>query len=656
MGAFARRPSPVAASIERVYELFPRLRERELQKAGTLSGGEQQMLAIGRALMAEPRAPPARRAVDGPRADPRGADLRHHQDDQRAGHDGAARGAERADGARHRATRLHPADRRGRAGRHADKLRDRSGRRKAYLGGTDQRARWPDSPVPAAAVRRPVDRQGGRVVIGSRRGRAVGTPRAGGDAAPRVDPRGRSRLPGAAGRPSSPGPSPSAHGLSRGRRPGDLSSGLCAASDRRHRQRAGRDRVADDRDAIAQRRPGCPSGCGGSPNGASQRQDAASVARRPDTRQCAATGAPGRARRQPRADGSTSLMSRDGRPQPCAGRRRRSRPGRDAAGLDADAPAADFERAASPAPRRHLDRRRLLPAGRGRAAERWQRSRAAPRTLLAFPSARRALGVACADQGTPRSIAQVAAAAVRSPASRCGTRGSPLERRRWAGRRLSDDGRGRVPARCHWSSTRRPTAAGSAEVNARGALSGRPAPRSSRYTARDRMASPRPVTHSPGRSVSRSAVERRRRAAEVDDAPPRPTSRRRRGSRTTVQRSSRSAAPTGVRQGDEGQGRDADEEDDDAAALEGVAAGQRQPSPPPTLPPRQDGADDDGHAADRGQRPTPAQAADEPVTPRLVGAGRRPPAGARRRTQVAIDLAVVEPVADDELVGDLKPM
>ncbi|WP_173380709.1 ABC transporter ATP-binding protein [Nitrolancea hollandica] len=53
MGAFLR-PDP-AAMMERVFALFPRLRERVSQKAGTLSGGEQQMVAIGRALMADPR-------------------------------------------------------------------------------------------------------------------------------------------------------------------------------------------------------------------------------------------------------------------------------------------------------------------------------------------------------------------------------------------------------------------------------------------------------------------------------------------------------------------------------------------------------------------------------------------------------------------------
>ena len=56
MGAFSRRDrSALAGDFERVYELFPRLRERREQKAGTLSGGEQQMLAIGRALMAAPK-------------------------------------------------------------------------------------------------------------------------------------------------------------------------------------------------------------------------------------------------------------------------------------------------------------------------------------------------------------------------------------------------------------------------------------------------------------------------------------------------------------------------------------------------------------------------------------------------------------------------
>jgi branched-chain amino acid transport system ATP-binding protein len=55
MGAYARRDSGVAADFEKAFTLFPRLKERLKQTAGTLSGGEQQMLAIGRALMSRPR-------------------------------------------------------------------------------------------------------------------------------------------------------------------------------------------------------------------------------------------------------------------------------------------------------------------------------------------------------------------------------------------------------------------------------------------------------------------------------------------------------------------------------------------------------------------------------------------------------------------------
>jgi branched-chain amino acid transport system ATP-binding protein len=55
LGAFLRRDEGVESDFQRVYDLFPRLQERQKQKAGTLSGGEQQMLAIGRAMMAEPK-------------------------------------------------------------------------------------------------------------------------------------------------------------------------------------------------------------------------------------------------------------------------------------------------------------------------------------------------------------------------------------------------------------------------------------------------------------------------------------------------------------------------------------------------------------------------------------------------------------------------
>ena len=55
MGAYLRRDGEVESDLQRVFDLFPRLKERERQKAGTMSGGEQQMLAIGRALMAQPK-------------------------------------------------------------------------------------------------------------------------------------------------------------------------------------------------------------------------------------------------------------------------------------------------------------------------------------------------------------------------------------------------------------------------------------------------------------------------------------------------------------------------------------------------------------------------------------------------------------------------
>jgi len=55
MGAFARGKADVKEDVARQYESFPRLRERRTQTAGTLSGGEQQMLAIGRALMSRPK-------------------------------------------------------------------------------------------------------------------------------------------------------------------------------------------------------------------------------------------------------------------------------------------------------------------------------------------------------------------------------------------------------------------------------------------------------------------------------------------------------------------------------------------------------------------------------------------------------------------------
>jgi branched-chain amino acid transport system ATP-binding protein len=55
MGGYTRTAREVAENIDRVYAIFPRLRERSGQRGGTLSGGEQQMLAIGRAIMTRPK-------------------------------------------------------------------------------------------------------------------------------------------------------------------------------------------------------------------------------------------------------------------------------------------------------------------------------------------------------------------------------------------------------------------------------------------------------------------------------------------------------------------------------------------------------------------------------------------------------------------------
>ena len=147
MGAFARKDrAALAAEYERVYELFPRLRERKVQKAGTLSGGEQQMLAIGRALMAAPKV----LLLDEPSMGLSPILVEQIFDIIRTINeqwdDRAAGGAECVDGARHRAARLHPADRRGRAGRQrrAAARRTRPCARPTSER-TDRVARWPDS-------------------------------------------------------------------------------------------------------------------------------------------------------------------------------------------------------------------------------------------------------------------------------------------------------------------------------------------------------------------------------------------------------------------------------------------------------------------------------------------------------------------------------
>ena len=107
MGTYARpdrKTKAVKDDLDRVFELFPRLEERSNQAAGTMSGGEQQMLAMGRALMAKPRL----LLLDEPSMGLAPKLIQQIFDiitrDQQPGHHGAARRAERRPGAQARRT------------------------------------------------------------------------------------------------------------------------------------------------------------------------------------------------------------------------------------------------------------------------------------------------------------------------------------------------------------------------------------------------------------------------------------------------------------------------------------------------------------------------------------------------------------------------
>ncbi len=100
IGAFVvKDENKIKESYERVYELFPRLKERITQQAGTLSGGEQQMLAVGRALMSNPKMILLDEPSLGTCSELCRDDLRHDRKDQQTGGYGSSDRAERKYGA-----------------------------------------------------------------------------------------------------------------------------------------------------------------------------------------------------------------------------------------------------------------------------------------------------------------------------------------------------------------------------------------------------------------------------------------------------------------------------------------------------------------------------------------------------------------------------
>ena len=136
MGAFQRTDKEnFAEDMDRVFELFPRLQERRTQKAGTMSGGEQQMCAIGRALMARPKL----LLLDEPSMGLAPIFVERIfeivVEINTPGDAGPPRRAERAHGARRRAARLRDGDRaRSRSRARRAELKTNEQVRKTYLG------------------------------------------------------------------------------------------------------------------------------------------------------------------------------------------------------------------------------------------------------------------------------------------------------------------------------------------------------------------------------------------------------------------------------------------------------------------------------------------------------------------------------------------